>query len=76
MITALRIRNFKCFLDAEFDLRPLTMLTGLNGSGKSTVVQALLLARQATQSPSSLIQLNGPYELALVRQQPFASLPG
>jgi predicted ATPase len=65
VITALGIRNFKCFLDAEFDLRPLTVLTGLNGSGKSTVIQALLLARQAAQSPSRLIQLNGPYGLAL-----------
>ncbi|MFE3552425.1 DUF3696 domain-containing protein [Streptomyces kronopolitis] len=66
MITALGIRNFKCFADVEFKLRPLTVLTGLNGSGKSTVVQALLLARQAAQPPSDkMIQLNGPYELAL-----------
>ncbi|MDF4251345.1 DUF3696 domain-containing protein [Streptomyces sp. WMMB303] len=69
MITSLRIRNFKCFSDAEFDLRPLTVLTGLNGSGKSTVVQALLLARQAAQATSSTIQLNGPYELALGEAQ-------
>ncbi|WKX71029.1 DUF3696 domain-containing protein [Streptomyces sp. XD-27] len=70
MITALGIRNFKCFSDAKFDLRPLTVLTGLNGSGKSTVVQALLLARQAAHSPSSrMIQLNGPYGLALGEAQ-------
>ena len=70
MITALGIRNFKCFADAEFDLRPLTVLTGLNGAGKSTVVQALLLARQAARLPSSgLIQLNGPYGLALGEAQ-------
>ncbi|MDT3395924.1 DUF3696 domain-containing protein [Streptomyces sp. B1866] len=70
MITTLGIRNFKCFSDAEFALRPLTVLTGLNGSGKSTVVQALLLVRQAVQSPSSeMIQLNGPYRLALGEAQ-------
>ena len=57
MITALGIRNFKCFSDVEFDLRSLTVLTGLNGSGKSTVVQALLLARQAARSPDNRGQL-------------------
>ncbi|GGK73330.1 AAA family ATPase [Streptomyces flaveus] len=70
MITALGIQNLKCFSDAEFDLRPLTVLTGLNGSGKSTVIQALLLARQAARQPgSSMIQLNGPYGLALGEAQ-------
>ncbi|CAM5679770.1 hypothetical protein SCALM49S_10239 [Streptomyces californicus] len=42
------------------------MLTGLNGTGKSTVVQTLLLARQFADAPArKVVQLNGPYGLAL-----------
>ncbi|MEU1516885.1 DUF3696 domain-containing protein [Streptomyces sp. NPDC005811] len=67
MITSLGIRHFKRFADASFELRPLTVLTGLNGTGKSTAIQALLLARQLADahSNSSVVQLNGPYGLAL-----------
>ncbi|MGJ3561200.1 AAA family ATPase [Streptomyces sp. INA 01156] len=68
MITSLRVRNFKRFTDASFALRPLTVLTGLNGTGKSTTIQALLLARQLAEAPGGsggVVQLNGPYGLAL-----------
>ncbi|RKN46790.1 AAA family ATPase [Streptomyces hoynatensis] len=70
MITSLGIRHFKCFAHADFALRPLTVLTGLNGAGKSTVLQAVLLARQAAASPGArTIELNGPYGLALGEAQ-------
>lgn len=66
MITDLRIRYFKRFTDESFALRPLTVLTGLNGTGKSTTIQSLLLARQLVDSPGGrVVQLNGPYGLAL-----------
>ncbi|MFI7497445.1 DUF3696 domain-containing protein [Streptomyces sp. NPDC049687] len=67
MITSLGVSHFKRFSDASFELRPLTVLTGLNGTGKSTAIQALLLARQLADvhSGSSVVQLNGPYGLAL-----------
>jgi predicted ATPase len=48
-IQALRIQNFKCFEDQRFELGPLTLLTGLNGTGKSSVLQSLLLLRQSYQ---------------------------
>lgn len=68
-------------VESLFTLRPLTVLTGLNGAGKSTVIQALLLARQAAASPSAeTIALNGPYGLALGEAQellhPSAERPG
>lgn len=47
MIRELYLRNFKCFEDQVFQLRPLTLLTGINGAGKSTVLQSLLLLRQS-----------------------------
>lgn len=66
MITSLRVRNFKRFADTSFELRPLSVLTGVNGTGKSTVVQILLLARQLADLPGTeVVQLNGPYGLAL-----------
>ncbi|MEU5833291.1 DUF3696 domain-containing protein [Streptomyces diacarni] len=70
MITSVGIRHFKCFEEADFELRPLTVLTGLNGAGKSSLIQALLLARQAATSPTpTAVQLNGPYGLALGEAQ-------
>lgn len=41
MITSVHIKNFKCFTDLKLDLAPITVLAGLNSSGKSTVLQAL-----------------------------------
>ncbi len=47
MITTLRIQNFKAYRDQAFSLAPLTLLAGLNGSGKSSLLQALLVLRQS-----------------------------
>ena len=42
MIKRVDLRNFKCLRRTEVDLRPLTVLAGLNGSGKSTFVQSMM----------------------------------
>jgi predicted ATPase len=47
MIKEIYLRNFKCFADQSIKLAPMTLLTGLNGMGKSSVIQALLLLRQS-----------------------------
>lgn len=47
MISYLRIERFKCFEDQNITFGKLTILAGNNGTGKSTVLQALLLLRQA-----------------------------
>jgi predicted ATPase len=47
MLTRLTLKNFKCFENQFFDFKQLTMLTGLNSTGKSTVLQAMLLLRQS-----------------------------
>jgi len=47
MIDRLTISNFKAFASADIRLAPYTLLSGLNSSGKSTVLQALALLRQA-----------------------------
>lgn len=47
MINTLAMRNFKAFSDQQLPFRPLTVLSGLNGMGKSTCLQSLLLVRQS-----------------------------
>jgi predicted ATPase len=51
-ITQLRLGNFKIFKKAHFDLAPLTLLTGTNSSGKSTILNAITGVLQS-QSPHS-----------------------
>jgi len=47
MIEALEIKNFKSIKKKRFGLRNLNLLLGLNGMGKSSFVQMLLLLRQS-----------------------------
>jgi predicted ATPase len=47
MIRGIHLTEFKCFRDHLVALAPLTVLTGTNGSGKSTVIQSLLALRQS-----------------------------
>lgn len=42
----IKISGFKCFKKAHIPLKRLSVLTGLNGAGKSTVLQSLLLFSQ------------------------------
>ncbi|TNJ64551.1 DUF3696 domain-containing protein [Paenibacillus hemerocallicola] len=46
MITKLKIHNLKCFDSVEMSLNNFTLLTGMNSAGKSTIIQAILLAVQ------------------------------
>lgn len=49
----LRLQGFKCFLDKRLELNNVTILTGNNGAGKSSVIQALLLVREAVEKCAS-----------------------
>ena len=58
MIDTIKIKDFKCFEEVKIPLKKITLLTGTNSSGKSTVIQALLLlANNAGEISSS--PLNG-----------------
>ncbi|MER6622393.1 MULTISPECIES: DUF3696 domain-containing protein [unclassified Streptomyces] len=50
MLDLLTLTNFKAFARQEIPLAPFTLLTGLNSSGKSSVLQALALLRQSYES--------------------------
>lgn len=43
MISRIRIKNFKCLEDVDVELRPFTVLIGLNDSGKSSFLEAFWL---------------------------------
>jgi predicted ATPase len=49
MINSLHLINFKPFEDRLLKFRPLTLLSGLNSTGKSSVLHSLLLLRQSYQ---------------------------
>ena len=46
MIKRIDLSQFKCFEKLGLPIGQLTLLTGLNGSGKSTVIQALVVLHQ------------------------------
>ncbi len=59
MFTSLRLTNFKAWRETgTIVLEPVTMLLGTNSSGKSSLIQSLLLLKQTAQSPDRSIHLN------------------
>lgn len=60
MIKSIELKNFKSIKEKKFSLRNLNILLGLNGQGKSSFIQSLLLLRQSSDSlRRGLLQLNG-----------------
>lgn len=61
MINRIDIKHFKCFETLKLPLAALTVLSGGNASGKSTVIQALALLHQTMHEDewSSHLKLNG-----------------
>lgn len=50
MLSKIKLTNFKCFEDLDLDCTPLNLLCGLNGMGKSSVLQALLVIQQSFET--------------------------
>lgn len=64
MIGAFEIEGFKCFSRQRVELAPLTVLCGINGAGKSSFIQAVLIAHLAATG-NGHVALNGPFDLRL-----------
>ena len=59
MINQIQLKNFKAWRDSgPVRLAPVTILLGTNSSGKSTLLQSLLLLKQTIASPDRTIHLN------------------
>lgn len=64
MIKKLQLEYFKGFEDTQqLDLKPLTILSGVNSCGKSTIIQSILMLKQTfeRQSLYRTTLLNGQY---------------
>lgn len=75
MLTHLRLKNFKSWADTgDIRLAPLTCFFGSNSSGKTSILQSLLMLRQTAESAdrASILQLGGPS--ALVNLGDYSSL--
>jgi predicted ATPase len=58
-LTSLRLQHFKCYADSGvIPLAPLTVIFGKNNSGKSSILQSLLLMRQTLDAPEHGARLN------------------
>ena len=67
MLNKLFLQNFKCYKNQNIDFSNLTVFSGINGSGKSTVIQAILFLRQLALTDQCkdaygnlVANLNGP----------------
>ena len=59
MLTHLKLNNFKIWRSTgQMPLAPLTLLFGTNSSGKSSLIQSLLLLRQTVKARDPNLDLN------------------
>ena len=64
MLKRINLENFKGFESTgDLALKPITILCGTNSSGKSTILQSILLLKQSLESknPNQTLLLNGRY---------------
>jgi hypothetical protein len=68
------VAGYKSLKDAaEVEIRPLTLLAGANSSGKSSVMQPLLLMKQTLEAPHDPggLKLDGPHVKLTDAEQMF-----
>lgn len=77
-ITGLSVKGFKSIADEQYiALRPLTVLAGANSSGKSSIMQPLLLLKQTLEAPGDpgSLWLGGPNVRFTAADQLLSRLP-
>src|SRR3990172_4441685 len=75
MLTKLRAKNFKSWKDTgELELAPLTGLFGSNSSGKTSILQMLLMLKQTVESPDRRRVLHTGDERSLVELGTFKDI--
>ena len=60
LINSLGLKNFKCFEKLDVKFAPITLLTGANSSGKSSLINAILAVLQTEGFPY-VLSPNGEY---------------
>ena len=62
MLKSISLENYKCFKDkTDIDIAPLTVLCGVNSSGKSSILKSLLMLKQSYENelPYNEMTFNG-----------------
>lgn len=67
MLTEIRLRHWKSFDDATLHVDPLTVLIGINSSGKSNALDALLFLKRAGSGSHLSTALQGDLTLPALR---------
>ena len=49
MLRKIGLTNFKCWRELDIDLAPITLFFGTNSSGKTSILQSLLLLKQTAR---------------------------
>lgn len=79
MIEKFRVKNFKAFQNTgDIELKPMTVIAGPNSSGKTSILQSLLLLKQTLESkdPSVVLDLNGEFmQLTSLTELAFGKPP-
>lgn len=58
MISKMELKNYKCFSDNQIAFSDLTILAGANAAGKSSIIQALLLAYNSLNTDNATIDVS------------------
>lgn len=64
MLKSISLQNYKCFKDkTDIEIAPLTVLCGINSSGKSSILKSLLMLKQSyeNESPYNEMLFTGDY---------------
>lgn len=61
MIQSIELKNFKSIKSKNFQLRNLNVVMGLNGMGKSSFIQSLLVLRQSKNLVNGELRLNDTF---------------
>ena len=77
-ITKITVKGFKSIAEeCAIDIRPLTILAGANSSGKSSIMQPLLLLKQTLEAPfdPGPLKIDGPNVQFTEAEQFLSTLP-
>lgn len=59
MLNKISLKNFKAFREAQIEIKPITILIGPNNSGKSSLLQSIILIQQTLESSNSVLNTAG-----------------
>ena len=65
LIHSIKLKNYRCFEDAELSLKKTTLIVGSNNAGKSTITEALRVIGLAARRFQNGVYVEAPSELEL-----------